>query len=623
MGKREEEEKKKKEKEEAEAREKQKQEFERKRQIEIERQLARQREIRMQAQEEKKRAEQQRLAARQEMERQRLAEYEKQRKAELTQQRQREQEKVLELKAKKESLDSEFEAMSDKVQKLTNDISETRTGVTDVKCFIDGMRTSRDTKMKDLADLKAKLKDQNQRLIQVTQDKARLEAKNKARQSEVEKGNEDELSEFEIKKQEKEKRVEELREKLSDLKAKEEEKKAKYNEEKEALEDHKQKLKDIIDACKLLYDNFDEKRREVKAEKAKRIRELTDPDHAWDTHEEEPAPVPVVAASVDISGGKDHIEYRALYDFDSSNPDELPFKSGDIIIVQPGQPHEPGWLGGELNGKVGWFPEAYVELADAASDPSAATLQPIAEESAASSLTSNMTEKTDLKMARALYDWTKEDDKDQMTLTKGQQVIVTSVDDANWWYGKMQDNSSQGYFPANFVTTDALEARGDTPTEPPEVIGAPPEKSSSATESKALTCVALFDYVSDEPGDLSFQAGETIIIVKKEEDWCTGKIGDRMCVFPFNYVEVTSEASASSPAVQEQDPKVNEAELPSASEPLKDENNTDDQEIKAIEPSNPVISSIQEDPIKPVTPVTFPESGTESEVSLARNTSLA
>ena len=36
------------------------------------------------------------------------------------------------------------------------------------------MRTSRDTKMKDLADLKAKLKDQNQRLIQVTQDKARV-----------------------------------------------------------------------------------------------------------------------------------------------------------------------------------------------------------------------------------------------------------------------------------------------------------------------------------------------------------------------------------------------------------------------------------------------------------------
>ena len=46
--------------------------------------------------------------------------------------------------------------------------------------------------------------------------------------------------------------------------------------------------------------------------------------------------------------------------------------------MHSGQPHEPGWLGGELNGKVGWFPEAYVELADAASsDATAATLQPI------------------------------------------------------------------------------------------------------------------------------------------------------------------------------------------------------------------------------------------------------
>ena len=71
------------------------------------------------------------------------------------------------------------------------------------------------------------------------------------------------------------------------------------------------------------------------------------------------------------------------------------------------------------------------------------------------------------------------------------------------------------YFPANFVTTEALEARGDTPTEPPEVVGAPPQKVSTGGDSSEQTCVALFDYVSDEPGDLSFQAGEAIIIVKK------------------------------------------------------------------------------------------------------------
>ena len=71
------------------------------------------------------------------------------------------------------------------------------------------------------------------------------------------------------------------------------------------------------------------------------------------------------------------------------------------------------------------------------------------------------------------------------------------------------------YFPANFVTTDALEARGDTPTEPPELVGSPPQRASTGGDSSEQTCVALFDYVSDEPGDLSFQAGEAIIIVKK------------------------------------------------------------------------------------------------------------
>ena len=37
----------------------------------------------------------------------------------------------------------------------------------------------------------------------------------------------------------------------------------------------------MIETCKELHKGFDEKRLEVKAEKTKRIRELTDPDHAW------------------------------------------------------------------------------------------------------------------------------------------------------------------------------------------------------------------------------------------------------------------------------------------------------------------------------------------------------
>ena len=50
---------------------------------------------------------------------------------------------------------------------------------------------------------------------------------------------------------------------------------------------NRDQLKKIIETCKTLYSEFDDKRREIKAEKAKRIRELTDPDHAWDAVPEE------------------------------------------------------------------------------------------------------------------------------------------------------------------------------------------------------------------------------------------------------------------------------------------------------------------------------------------------
>ena len=40
-----------------------------------------------------------------------------------------------------------------------------------------------------------------------------------------------------------------------------------------------------------------------------------------------------------------------------------------------------------------------------------------------------------------------------------------------------------------------------------------------------------------EPGDLVFEAGEQIEVYKKENEWWTGKIGDRSGVFPYNYVE--------------------------------------------------------------------------------------
>ena len=54
-----------------------------------------------------------------------------------------------------------------------------------------------------------------------------------------------------------------------------------FTNEKDIMNEHREKLKAMIVSCRALYAEFDSKRRDIKAEKAKRIRELTDPDHAW------------------------------------------------------------------------------------------------------------------------------------------------------------------------------------------------------------------------------------------------------------------------------------------------------------------------------------------------------
>ena len=115
------------------------------------------------------------------------------------------------------------------------------------------------------------------------------------------------------------------------------------------MQSHRADLERVIEACRALYDSFDDKRREIKAEKQKMIRELTDPDHAWGNEDEaaaavvpeaapEAAEVPV-AAPVEAASA-DQIKYVALYPYQSEKDDELTFEEGDVILVNPNQVQE-------------------------------------------------------------------------------------------------------------------------------------------------------------------------------------------------------------------------------------------------------------------------------------------
>ncbi|KAL3194266.1 hypothetical protein MRX96_016398 [Rhipicephalus microplus] len=62
--------------------------------------------------------------------------------------------------------------------------------------------------------------------------------------------------------------------------------------------------------------------------------------------------------------------------------------------------------------------------------------------------------------------------------------------------------------------------------------------------------VALYAYQSQEPGDLSFNAGDVISVSKKEGEWWTGTLAGQTGIFPSNYVrlyepEVKEEKAAS------------------------------------------------------------------------------
>lgn len=53
------------------------------------------------------------------------------------------------------------------------------------------------------------------------------------------------------------------------------------------------------------------------------------------------------------------------YSYNADNEDELSLKENDIIVILDKELEDAGWWKGELNGKVGVFPDNFVELIQA------------------------------------------------------------------------------------------------------------------------------------------------------------------------------------------------------------------------------------------------------------------
>lgn len=56
--------------------------------------------------------------------------------------------------------------------------------------------------------------------------------------------------------------------------------------------------------------------------------------------------------------------------------------------------------------------------------------------------------------------------------------------------------------------------------------------------------MSCYPYQSSESGDLIFDVGEVIRVIKKEGDWWTGVINTNTGIFPANYVQLPSDITS-------------------------------------------------------------------------------
>ncbi|XP_078107424.1 LOW QUALITY PROTEIN: intersectin-2-like [Sander vitreus] len=243
--------------------------------------------------------------------------------------------------------------------------------------------------------------------------------------------------------------------------------------------------------------------------------------------------------------------FKALYPFTARNNEELNISADDIIEVDETTEREEGWLYGSRQGKMGWFPESYVERvapSDTANNTAAAVpkvplqsqlcnaLEAVKAAGTKSAFTPTHSpnpapsetqgQVVGNLLAQALCSWTAKTEN-HLNFNKD-DVIQVLEQQENWWLGEL--NSERGWFPKTYVTLLGEEESSDMKSSLADA-----SESSDSLQLEEYT--ALYTYESPEHGDLTFGEGDVILVSKKEGEWWHGSIGDSTGVFPSNYVK--------------------------------------------------------------------------------------
>ncbi len=77
-----------------------------------------------------------------------------------------------------------------------------------------------------------------------------------------------------------------------------------------------------------------------------------------------PEPIPTSDKGQRASEPAQGVQYRAIFDYETSDPSEVNLRVGDIVTSDPSVTAPPGWLmiTMETSGDSGWTPESYLEI---------------------------------------------------------------------------------------------------------------------------------------------------------------------------------------------------------------------------------------------------------------------
>nr|XP_040150516.1 sorbin and SH3 domain-containing protein 2 isoform X11 [Ictidomys tridecemlineatus] len=187
---------------------------------------------------------------------------------------------------------------------------------------------------------------------------------------------------------------------------------------------------------------------------------------------------------------KEKLPAKAVYDFKAQTSKELSFKKGDTVYIL--RKIDQNWYEGEHHGRVGIFPISYVEKLIPPEKAQPARPPPPAQPG-------------EIGEAIAKYNFNA-DTNVELSLRKGDRIILLKRVDQNWYEGKIPGTNRQGIFPVSYVEVIKKNTKGaEEYPDPPIPHSYSSDRIHSLSSNKILVLM------------LSLKSKETLLRVQ-----CTG-----------------------------------------------------------------------------------------------------